>query len=309
MINTLTSLIHHAQTPDRISVGIVLQVHSVEDLWSKDLDKFRDRLGDLRILELDCQQAEGPMKARTLCQQRLYAGEEYFLQIDAHMRFSPAWDKVLIDMLNSCPESSKAILSTYPPDLPTQYLSCDSRCFVLCADRFDESGFLRIKSKRVQNPPQSAFLSLFWAAGFSFSKGSICCNAPYVDWFPMLFFGEETIMSYRLWNAGYKFFCPNRTVIYHSWSRSTRSVFTENLKMDERALIRLRSQRDALKLIRSLQNEEKQTTSYSHFCGVDFVEQVIQEFSKSGGLPSNQLFQDPLEKVFSLLQQNGMIQT
>ncbi len=39
--------------------------------------------------------------------------QEYYLQIDSHMRFLQDWDELLIQQLNSCP-SQKPVLSTYP---------------------------------------------------------------------------------------------------------------------------------------------------------------------------------------------------
>ena len=71
----------------------------------------------IREVRMDYREATGPCKARALAQ-RLWAGEEYFLQIDSHMRFSPGWDAQLVQWLRQAEASSasgRAVLSTYPP--------------------------------------------------------------------------------------------------------------------------------------------------------------------------------------------------
>lgn len=62
-------------------------------------------------------EATGPCKARTLAQKR-WAGEEYYLQLDAHMRFTPGRDEDLIQWLHGIENErpgSQPVLSTYPP--------------------------------------------------------------------------------------------------------------------------------------------------------------------------------------------------
>lgn len=71
----------------------------------------------VREIRLDYREATGPCKARALAQ-KLWAGEEFSLQIDAHMRFAPGWDETLIAWLQQAEADhpgSKPVLSTYPP--------------------------------------------------------------------------------------------------------------------------------------------------------------------------------------------------
>ena len=46
----------------------------------------------------------------------MFGGEEYYLQIDCHMRFSKVegegWDKYLVSMIKIC--GSKSVLTCYP---------------------------------------------------------------------------------------------------------------------------------------------------------------------------------------------------
>jgi hypothetical protein len=55
-----------------------------------------------------------PCKARQLAQS-LWNGEEFYLQLDAHMRFVRGWDTQLTAWLATAELTSpKAVLSTYP---------------------------------------------------------------------------------------------------------------------------------------------------------------------------------------------------
>src|SRR5690606_8638871 len=45
---------------------------------------------------------------------KLWQGEEFTLQIDAHSRFEKGWDEALLEMQAQC-ASEKAVLTTYAP--------------------------------------------------------------------------------------------------------------------------------------------------------------------------------------------------
>lgn len=77
----------------------------------------------------------------------LWNGEEYWLQIDAHMRFVSGWDTKLMGMLETAEEMSsfgKAILSSYPSGYESQGPAAavfeQQLPLHLCAQRFDEEG-------------------------------------------------------------------------------------------------------------------------------------------------------------------------
>jgi hypothetical protein len=62
-------------------------------------------------------EATGPCKARALAHQ-LWEGEEFHLQVDAHMRFAAGWDDALLRALSQAQEAAghpRVVLSAYPP--------------------------------------------------------------------------------------------------------------------------------------------------------------------------------------------------
>lgn len=79
----------------------------------------------IRQITVPAAEATGPCKARMLAQ-KLWGGEEFFLQIDSHMRFTLGWDEHLIRWLADCEqraEFGKAVLSTYPPGYEVQWMA------------------------------------------------------------------------------------------------------------------------------------------------------------------------------------------
>ena len=133
--------------------------------------------------------------------QQLAGDEEYYLQIDSHMRFLQDWDARLVVQLHACP-AALPVLSTYPAGYersgPTPEMS---PCTLLCASAFGEEGMLRIRGRILRQRPGKPVPALFWAAGYSFSWMSLLRNVPYDPGLKFLFFGEEMAMLARMWTG------------------------------------------------------------------------------------------------------------
>eukprot|EP00981_Chlorochromonas_danica_P010242 scaffold3058_cov165-Ochromonas_danica.AAC.33 len=239
-LKTITHLFSTASHPERIFVGHVYQgsvqdhLHDFSYLRITDLPTpvANCLKNNIRVLLMPRQDATGPCLARQFAQ-RLWKDEEYFLQIDSHMRFRPNWDEYLINLLehieNEKLETKKAVLTTYPiaynlPDSPPS----DYSPTILIPTNFGSDGILRQSAKTVTVPirPKSYFRSPLWASGFSFSRSCLIEDVEYSSYLPQLFFGEESLMAARLFTAGYDFFAPGEAVLYHLYSRDHRPVFS-----------------------------------------------------------------------------------
>jgi len=55
----------------------------------------------------------------------------------------------------------------------------------------EKDGLLRFKSTKVESKTLEESQTVFWAAGFSFSKGSLIQECGYKSEFEYVFFGEE----------------------------------------------------------------------------------------------------------------------
>ena len=196
-------------------------------------------------MRLHWREATGPCRARHLAGS-LWAGEEFFLQIDSHMRFCQGWDRDLLGWIAAAEAMSshgRAVISTYPPGYEGEgssaKLPTDRRPTLLCASHFGPEGLLRIRARRLMmqshdssSSDEEPIPSLFWAAGFSFSRASLLADAPYSPHLPLLFFGEEMLQLALMWTHGWDVFAPPRTVVFHLWSRRHRPTFSSTIPQD-----------------------------------------------------------------------------
>eukprot|EP01083_Nonionella_stella_P030277 83019_1 len=331
---TIKDLFEKAANPSRVYIGYCLQYDPKMD--SEDINYHYTALThrkNIRALFVPHWQARGPVHARHLVQTKLFNGEKYYLQIDCHMRFIKNWDQILIKMHSEC-EDKKAILTTYPNPYDTQYLMLlkqfksisqwngssvvdvsllEQRSSLLCADKFGNDGFLRIKSKLFLKIPKKPMVSLFYAAGFNFSLSTVIQDCPSDGNLKCLFFGEESINAVRLWTNGYNFYTPTRSICYHLWNRKDalrKGVWRELFNDDKlkQTLTHLENE-SRVKVQRVLNGEdlvplgtERTLVEYQQFCGVHFKTKTISDDSRYGGIQESER-----DTVFDEFQQNKLM--
>jgi hypothetical protein len=110
LIPTLKDLYNTVHNLDRITVGVHLQ-H--DDEHHQLL--LNENFPNIKIIYTPKEDSKGVVWARELIKDKLYTNEDYFFQIDAHSRFRPNWDNILINQLETCRfHNTKTLLSTYP---------------------------------------------------------------------------------------------------------------------------------------------------------------------------------------------------
>ena len=232
LLKTVKSLIYKADNPKLLKIVIYEQDDkSIEN----QLNNYEKSL--IKILYDHYNAAKGPTWARYLIQ-REYDGEEYFMQIDSHMRTVNSWDTILKNMLKRLP--NKSVLTQYPPNYDInndENLNINIIRSGLYIQGFGPNDlFTRIQSDQIDiNKKDSNFINLnipfqskAWAACFSFSKSDILIDAPYDPYLPFLFFGEELDITLRLFTKGWYFYSPNITVIFTTFNRSYRRTMWDD---------------------------------------------------------------------------------
>jgi [Skp1-protein]-hydroxyproline N-acetylglucosaminyltransferase len=251
---TLESIYARAKYPDRIRVAVVdqIDVESAEDIpcgqpaipCGQDPHQILCKYAHL----IDVYQAPaflmvGPVFARHIGH-RMYRGEHYALQVDAHVRFIQDWDDNIIQQWEST-HNEMAVLSTYLSDIdgsidPITHQSQRKDRNILCRIQYDGAGLQRrltLKQPTKQNEPSvhgSPLLHPFWSAGFSFSRGHFIVSVPYDQYLPMIFQGEEATIALRGFTYGYDFYAPEQSVAFHIYAikghmdRRGRHKFWEN---------------------------------------------------------------------------------
>mmetsp|Transcript_8541 Transcript_8541/g.17859 ORF Transcript_8541/g.17859 Transcript_8541/m.17859 type:complete len:603 (-) Transcript_8541:399-2207(-) len=245
--DTVTSIFSRAKNPQRVRVGVVDQIVEGEDgpcdapyaPCSSDpnqmLCRWKDRLD---VFQVDAPLAIGPVFARHLGH-RMYRGEYYYMQSDAHVTFTQDWDEDIVSQQEATGDEM-AVLSTYLTDIegsidPATGRSLrDTRPIMCNTDYEDGQGnkYLRHGSQpeavpTVRGMPQ---LQPYWAAGYSFSRGHFVVNVPYDFYQPMIFQGEEMSIGIRGFTIGYDFYAPERSVCFHHYANGANAPKRNRVK-------------------------------------------------------------------------------
>jgi hypothetical protein len=328
--HTVESLFAASKYPDRLRIGICFQYDSTADQnCFSTIPMIRPH--QVKVMHVPSSEAKGPCWARYLAEQ-MYNNEKYTLQLDSHMRMRPNWDVYLIHALNLC-KTKKSILTSYPLgyELPNKIIKNDIDVTILCADHFDNDGMLRIIGKRLKGGSSSTTTtiqipcnSLFWASGFSFSRGSLLMEVPYDPNLSHLFFGEEISMASRMYTHGWNFYTPMDAVVYHLWDRSYRPTVREIFSKEVQEL-RVKSQQKVHCLLGMLNDNEEKVKlkripyglgtvrtleEFETYCGVSFKTREIYSRGKRGGQLDGAYRGDEVtsaSKVMKLLQLKGML--
>lgn len=222
-LNTLKSMFDAADRPSRVFVGVCEQNTSAAAETCLPAEfKWHDQV---RRISVPAKEAKGPTYARYLCS-TLYRGEDFFCQLDSHMRFVKGWDTAVLAMWRAC-RSPKAVLTHYPHDYDQAQTGIRD-VPVLCKATFDSQGLITFDSDTL--PPGDAPRPVpFTAGGFLFGPGSMVRDVPYDPDLPHLFQGEELLYSARLWTSGYDFFTPTANIVFHHYYRSSAPKFWNDI--------------------------------------------------------------------------------
>jgi hypothetical protein len=223
---TVMDMIKKAKNPEKLVICICQQNAN------EDVDCFNEKdysPATIKFLRLTDRDARGPCWARYLIQQE-WRGEQYFLQIDSHMRFSQDWDEKCLNDLKDLP--IKSCLTNYVSNFnlvqgtPDEHNQLRGGLYIVNKET-TEDGFFRVNSDFIESaekPPEGRG----WSACFSFSNSLILHDAPYDPYTPHLFFGEEMDILARMYTRGWKVFAPTKPICFTSFDRSYRPTFWEN---------------------------------------------------------------------------------
>mmetsp|Transcript_11927 Transcript_11927/g.22081 ORF Transcript_11927/g.22081 Transcript_11927/m.22081 type:complete len:688 (+) Transcript_11927:101-2164(+) len=187
-----------------------------------DYTKYCDS-GQIRALYVNETESNGPTTARYFAS-KLWGGETYFVQADAHLRFAPEWDRLYAEEVKLAKGYPKAILSAYPPGFSQEDppYAGGSRGTRLCTCTFSDSDvehkILRINTGNQcrgeeKAPTQIAYI----AAGFFFARAEFLIDVPFDPYMPWCFMGEEIALSLRSWTHGWDIYAPRKNLIAHQY--------------------------------------------------------------------------------------------
>eukprot|EP00927_Polykrikos_kofoidii_P022115 TRINITY_DN20719_c0_g1_i1.p1 TRINITY_DN20719_c0_g1~~TRINITY_DN20719_c0_g1_i1.p1 ORF type:complete len:639 (+),score=102.05 TRINITY_DN20719_c0_g1_i1:170-2086(+) len=248
---TIGQALRHAKEPDRIHVAIVemncrvdpcvtgtgwgntrriVPAKPDEDCYDElmkqpDLSRHL-KAGRVKTLRLNESQALGPFFSRYLAT-KMFQGQSYIVQVDAHSKFLDNWDALVISQLKKTPSFPRSIISNYPPSAVPSHETPSALCSVHFADgivRLDH-GFRRFKTSIDDRPRHSMYV----AAGFFAAHASLLTDSPFDPYLPFIFMGEEITMSARFWTSGWDIYAPSMDVVSHEYVRKESPKYWETV--------------------------------------------------------------------------------
>lgn len=220
LIPTIEDCIKNASNPKNLVFAISREFHP-DDKFD-DLSKYKKRKS-FKIIETPWDKSLGVCRARHNLQ-KLYDGEEYYLQLDSHHRFIKGWDTEVKSIFKSLVKRGheKPILSSYlpsyDPDVKGENKMDDVwRTYI---DRFMPEGpiFIFPESidgwKNKKEPEQARFLS----GHFIFCNGTFVDEVPYDP--DLYFHGEESSLAVRAYTHGYDLFHLPKPLAWHHYTRA-----------------------------------------------------------------------------------------
>jgi hypothetical protein len=292
LIPTLEDCLARAAHPERLRFGICWQ-HGDEEAALPFASDPR-----FRILDVDWKDSRGACWARAEVM-KLYAGEDYFMQIDSHHRFAERWDERVLAQLEAT-GSEKPLLTAYAtPFNPSTPEVRDLTPMQMNFDRFTSEaivlfrpGELRDWQKR-DRPMRGRFVS----AHFLFTIGAFVDEVPYDP--ELYFIGEEITMTVRAFTHGYDIFHPTEIIVWHEYTREYREHKHWSDHEHSKGVEIAWHQRDRASLdkVRDFLSaphagpfglgEQRTFAEYEQYAGLNFRLRRVQEYTRQGFEPPN----------------------
>ena len=216
-----------------------------------------------------------------------YNGEDYYLQIDSHMRFDQDWDKSLISFYNEYKkENLNPVITSYPGvyEYKNKELVLRENTETSYID-FHKTEEYQSKFKLNKILPQKASVNMHSniftksvSGAWIFSSGEIAKIKPNKK---MYNWGEETLTAIRLFTHGFDLLIPEKNIMYHlyydhSEDNKNQRILPMTIYKNEVNKIIEESDSEILRIINNkiIGDQElgsnRSLQEYEYYAGVDF---------------------------------------
>jgi len=192
----------------------------------------------------------GLQKARYIANE-FYDGEDYYLQIDSHMRFVKDWDlkaiKIINDYMSDGIESP--LITMYPPsylyaedgesEILDKFTHLTRILFTENPGQFKDT---LIPTQTAHPSPEGCVYTASTSGGFIFTLGSFGNIKPNQK---IAFWGEEPLIAARAFTHGFDLVIPTEYLAYHlyasnqSFEKIRRNHVWKDFSKDWQALVDL----------------------------------------------------------------------
>jgi glycosyltransferase involved in cell wall biosynthesis len=293
LLNTVKSLFNNADRPQDLVFGIVNQ-----DQRGKHEDF--SWLGDqTRVHNMHYKDARGAGYARKIAME-LYDGEDFFFQVDSHMRFAQGWDTKLIGMYNWCvndADTNKVILSQFTAPF---IVGSDGKDYYIHDDPdfWDRPSWTSVVNtwaatwaghreeiEDLSVPAKSHTV----LCGLLFTSGDFVEEIPYDE--RISFMGEELCIALRAYTRGWHIYAPHEMVAWHFYKREERpKIWKDNVGGRSWTDIEMNSQKVQKSILLGEDHgvygigDYDKYLEYQRLIGIDFTKFYEEEINKKVNL-------------------------
>lgn len=303
LVNTIDSIYLNAKNPDRIFVGVGLAYNSDdENFWAPITKKYNN----VKIVEKEAIPENVGLGNQRTDANSLFNNEDYYLQIDAHMRFDMHWDDLLIHHYENlvalgepkplitgyprayAPATYSFVNGSYPyynPMSKEHYFRQrrghnDVPCFRVGLEPamfFKEFGFPR-HGDRIFTKFETLALANTVSPAQIFTAGSFVTEVPANR--GIKFLEEEQYYSILAFMKGYNFYVPRVTGVMHFYTEAFGQTLLESREHPETDFpdtFRTHTYNDSVKgglsiftALQKLEGTPRSFSDYEKFAGVDY---------------------------------------
>jgi glycosyltransferase involved in cell wall biosynthesis len=289
LVLTITDCLAKARDPDRLRFGICWQ-YGPEEMGSMQLagPQFAVHYVDQRLSKGACWARAEIMK--------LYDGEDWYLQLDSHHRFTQDWDAKLIEQA-ACTGVERPILSTYAAGFkPGEEAAATALVTSMEVDHFTAEGLLLPKPGIISESRSTPLRARFVSAHFLFAPGSFVRDVPYDP--DLYFLGEEITLAVRAFTHGYDLFHPACHILWHEYTRANRVKHWDDHTHERGATVAWH-ERDAVSLAKVSRfltepwtgpdgaGTVRSVADYEAYAGVSFRHRRVQDYTRQNREPPN----------------------
>lgn len=226
---TIESAINNAANKDDIYFGVFSQADDEEFIDVSDIPNVSQQ-------RVPASEAKGAGYARSIAE-KMYRGQDYFLQIDAHSIFVKDWDTKIISWYKRIQKETgndKVIISSWA--LPYRYE--DGQIILNSTITHDWHWKNKMMphynilipyndvwtAERVEMD-DDYHESLCVLGGLIFAAGNIVKEVPYDS--RLSWNGEEIIYSVRAYSRGWRIYSIKDNLIYHHYDRDLKRIWED----------------------------------------------------------------------------------
>lgn len=290
---TIDHCIAMADQSDRLRFGVCLQyeLEGPPETRPDCLDRVE---AEIRLDAHHWADSKGGCWARNRAQ-RLFDGEGFTLQIDAHMRMAPDWDRVLIDEMRSLP-SDKPLITAHCPLYDVvdgvDVIPPDVTVPVTVFERISHEGWVWHPGIDRPDVPASRRPTRAVSGGLVFTLGIWTVEVHQDP--DHLYTGEELALTIRSFTHGYDLWNPPQVVAWHRYHPDGNRKFIYDGPDDEVSA----RHRVACRRLRTLHRGDpdrilgrfgvgpaRTVSEYHGWAGIDVASWTISDDAQNGVTP------------------------